>query len=176
LKNLLKKDACYAGTLGPRYEVNNPVLTLIFGDGALDGKIASVQSQSLNLHGLRCTRRIHRARIVILPENHLMAAFVGDGSAPGDGGAMLQKLWEKFPWRPINGMPGSWSMKRVGDGVPPEALCSTCGISSVQAKKLKDDIIVIEFADGGGLLTLVKQDGTYFHTLLTKSALSLRMA
>jgi len=96
--------------------------------------------------------------------------FVGDGSAPGDGGALLQKLYEKFPWRPVNGKPGNWSMKRVGDGMPPEALVSTCGISSFVPERLEGNIVVIEFADGGGLWTLVKADGTFTHTLLTRSA------
>ena len=100
--------------------------------------------------------------------------FVGDGSAPGDGGRHLQKLYEKFPWRPINGKPGHWSMKRVGDGMPPEALVSTCGISAFTPERFQSDVVVIEFIDGGGLWTLVKPDGTFAHTLLTKSALSQR--
>jgi hypothetical protein len=98
-------------------------------------------------------------------------SFVGDGSAPGDGGLLLQKMWEKWPWRPVPNCSGTWSIKRVGDGVPPEALCQTCGISSVTPEKVKDGLVVIEFSDGGGLVSVCKTDGTFSHTLLTRSSL-----
>jgi len=104
-----------------------------------------------------------------------MAAFVGDGAFAGDGGVLLQRLWDKWPWRPVQNQPGRYTMRRVGDGVPPEALCETAGIKKVKTEKMKkgtEQIVVIELEGGGGLVTIVNQDGTFQHMLNTKSSLT----
>ena len=100
--------------------------------------------------------------------------FVGDGTCAGDGGPLLQKLWDKWPWRPVQNQPGRYTMKRVGDGVPPEALCETAGIKGIKPEKLKrngEQVVVVELEGGGGLVTVVNGDGTYVHTLNTKTSL-----
>lgn len=104
-----------------------------------------------------------------------MATFVGDGAHAGDGGALLQRLWDKWPWRPVQNQPGRYTMRRIGDGVPPEALCETAGIKKVKLEKMKkgnDQIVLIELEGGGGLVTVVNSDGTFLHTLNTKSSLA----
>ena len=103
-----------------------------------------------------------------------MATFVGDGSFQGDGGAFLQKLWEKWPWRAIPNQPGRYTMKRVGDGVPPEAVLESAGLKKVKLEKMKkgnESVILVELEGGGGLVTVAKSDGTYVHTLNTKTSL-----
>jgi hypothetical protein len=98
-------------------------------------------------------------------------AFVGDGSFSGDGGPLLEQLWSKWPWRPAKNEPGRYSMKKVGDGVPPEALCETAGIAKVKVEKKDNNIVIIELDGGGGLVTVANPDGSYVHTLNTKSCL-----
>jgi hypothetical protein len=103
-----------------------------------------------------------------------MTTFIGDGSHQGDGGPLLQRLWEKWPWRPVPNQPGRYTMRRVGDGVPPEALCETAGLKNIKPQKLKkgaEQIVIVELEGGGGLVTVVNSDGTFQHTLNTKSSL-----
>jgi hypothetical protein len=63
-------------------------------------------------------------------------------------------------------------MKRVGDGVPPEALCETAGISPSNSKKWKKGVM-IELEGGGGLVSVANEDGTFTHTLNTRSCMEL---
>jgi hypothetical protein len=85
-------------------------------------------------------------------------AFVGDTKFPGDGGANLQRLWEKWPWRPLVDQPGKYTMRRIGDGVPPEALCETAGLGKLKAEKIKgasEHLVLVELDGGGGELFLL---------------------
>ena len=100
-----------------------------------------------------------------------MSTFVGDGACQGDGGVLLQRLWEKWPWKCVPNQPGRYSMRRVGDGVPPEALCETAGITKIKLEKIKKGVVIVELEGGGGLVTVINPDGTYVHTLNTKSSL-----
>lgn len=98
-------------------------------------------------------------------------AFVGDGLFSGDGGASLQQLWSKWPWKPVKNEPGRYNMKRVGDGIPPVALCETAGLGKVKCVQVKPALLIIDLEGGGGLVTIKNPDGTFVHTLNTKSSL-----
>lgn len=100
--------------------------------------------------------------------------FIGDGAYQGDGGVLLQKLWDKWPWKPLPNAPGRYTMRRVGDGIPPQGLLETAGIKSVKLEKMKrgtETVLLVELEGGGGLVTVVNPDGTFVHTLNTKSSL-----
>lgn len=104
--------------------------------------------------------------------------FVGDGAYRGDGGAMLQTLWDAGVWRELRSCPGRYSCKSRDRALaPPERLLGD--VFGPRAPPLanldvpgKDPIRVARFAGGGGLLTYVKAEGGRFaHTLNTESGL-----
>lgn len=62
-------------------------------------------------------------------------------------------------------------MKRVGDGIPPQALCETAGLAKVKCEQLKSGVSIIDLEGGGGLVSMKNGDGTFVHMLNTKSSL-----
>lgn len=102
--------------------------------------------------------------------------YVGDGAYVGDGGALLQRLWDLGPWRELRNCPGRYvSRRRELASVSPAALLASLG--AARPPKLaaitrggRDPIAVARFAGGGGLLAYVKAD-RYVHTLNTESGL-----
>ena len=95
--------------------------------------------------------------------------FIGDGAFKGDGGENLQRLWDKYPWRPVKDQPGRYSMKRVGDGIPPQALVESSGVATSPIVRPRKNLSLIEVEGGGGLVT-EEREGVYFHTLQTRSS------
>ncbi|CAE7620107.1 unnamed protein product [Symbiodinium sp. CCMP2592] len=83
--------------------------------------------------------------------------FCGDGKYPGDGGAVLEKVWRKHRWKELRNCPGRY----------------TTSDSEARGKapvRLLDDLNVIlpalvELAPEG------KDGGVYVHTLNTESGL-----
>mmetsp|Transcript_38187 Transcript_38187/g.61561 ORF Transcript_38187/g.61561 Transcript_38187/m.61561 type:complete len:389 (-) Transcript_38187:64-1230(-) len=123
-----------------------------------------------------------------------VSAFVGDGRYAGDGGWMLQKLWDCAPWQEENvfceqdGGPGCYS-DAASSSTTDTNLCSL-STSQVLAKigwpksmaLTHTDIQVplhnhdsavaaaAIFPDGGGLLSYEEKSGVFRHLLLTQSA------
>ena len=126
----------------------------------------------------------------MLPRRHgLVSVFQGDGQYPGDGGHLLQKLWESFPWKEVKGCPGRYvSNSDILRRTSPEALRSAfgqgCPVENFSVPG-KDEVATVRFHGGGGLITYLKptdplpaRDGTFneggvvfVHTLNTESGL-----
>lgn len=132
--------------------------------------------------------------------------FVGDGIFVGDGGNMLQCLWQSFQWRALHNCPGRYSMVTGGKGSelaglnPQEILTRIFSSSSISGNCIitslvvrnKDPILLTRFSDkgGGALLSYLKGgqggnggiviDGRRYthavHTLNTESGLGRKMA
>jgi hypothetical protein len=102
--------------------------------------------------------------------------FVGDSKYLNDGGSSLQKLWEVWSWSEIKNCPGRYVTKHNihATTISPDDLLQSLNIHCLLNEyhvDNKDTIVIGAFQDGGGLLTYVKNDGRYVHTLNTRSGL-----
>ena len=113
------------------------------------------------------------------------AAFRGDSTYIGDGGAALQALWCYCEWKEIRNCPGRYTVRRRRDlsHWPPERLLAAAlGAAAPQTglwrhgSSTNDAIHAVRFAGGGGLLTYARSDGTFVHTLNTESGLLRKIA
>ncbi|CAE7658514.1 unnamed protein product [Symbiodinium microadriaticum] len=101
--------------------------------------------------------------------------FYGDGKYPGDGGAVLEKLWQGHRWKELRNCPGRYTTSdSEARGKAPARLLDDLKILSATVEVVpegKDRILVGRFSGGGGLLTYCKDGGVYVHTLNTESGL-----
>lgn len=112
-------------------------------------------------------------------------AFLGDESCLGDGGMLLQKLWDSGRWRQLKNCPGRYVSRDKGNASlqPLELLRRSIGarverwiaVCANIEKEGKDRITVVRFVDGGGLLTYNKGEGVFVHTLNTESGLCRKL-
>mmetsp|Transcript_3004 Transcript_3004/g.4572 ORF Transcript_3004/g.4572 Transcript_3004/m.4572 type:complete len:129 (+) Transcript_3004:147-533(+) len=103
-------------------------------------------------------------------------SFIGEGKYVGDGGVLLQNLWELWHWTEIKNCPGRYVTRRNRDAenTPPDVLLAQINVSDpvtlYQPETVKDAVYVCHFSDGGGLISYVKTEGARFvHTLNTES-------
>jgi hypothetical protein len=107
-------------------------------------------------------------------------AFVGDSRYLEDGGSDLQKLWEIWKWSEIKNCPGRYVTKSNPQAteISPTVLLHSLDINCSLNEYLiegKDLIAISHFDGGGGLLTYLKSDGRFVHTLNTESGLLRKM-
>lgn len=109
-------------------------------------------------------------------------AFVGDGLYCGDGGAELQRLWEKHAWKALGGCDGRFVQR--GSGLSSLSLSDLCDSWSVVTRTPvlrsvgdgeHDAFDCVRVRGGGGLLSYCKADGAYVHTLNTESGLARKL-
>jgi hypothetical protein len=110
-----------------------------------------------------------------------IADFVGDGKYCGDGGEILQRFWEMWKWTEIKNCPGRYVTKSNVDAqvVSPQELCNSLAVRHLplihcSADRL-DQIAVVHFDSGGGIITYIKPNGTFVHTLNTESGYVRKM-
>ena len=114
-------------------------------------------------------------------------AFTGDGHHPGDGGAELQRLWTLHVWRPLAKCGGRYAAVR-SSGQPGIASCSLSELCESWQLRCRspvlrvrepassiDGVDCVRLEGGGGLLTYVKPDGAFVHTLNTESGLCRKL-
>lgn len=116
----------------------------------------------------------------------MFGEFSGDGSCPGDGGVLLQRLWDGSRWKQLRNCPGRYScrVKPAAQQQPVQMLQHVFG-EELNATMIamhfsfsaagKDPITVLRFADGGGLLSYDKGEGVFVHTLNTESGLCRKL-
>ncbi|KAG2788793.1 hypothetical protein PC129_g4388 [Phytophthora cactorum] len=133
-----------------------------------------------------------------------VVTFVGDGNYVGDGGELLQRLWEFATWKMIRNCPGRYIIKHkkknpfLIDGLPVtsidtgdfvrRALATTEGevptivVHDLESPRCVDRAKVVVFGAegcGGGVITYCKQEqdgeAIYVHTLNTASGLRRKL-
>ncbi|KAF4661921.1 hypothetical protein FOL47_006493 [Perkinsus chesapeaki] len=134
-----------------------------------------------------------------------MPEFIGNGDYAGDGGAVLQKLWESHKWKEIKNCPGRYVSprdKKLCSATPTELLdtlisevqwmaVTSCPLETIEGRTgdnvvfrgahiaattaKKDSSWFFTFPRGGGLITYEKADGVFVHTLNTESGLLRKM-
>lgn len=90
-------------------------------------------------------------------------SFDGDPAFTGDGGRLLQQLWERYPWKMIRGCPGRYtsrskplrllSLEEVAQSLPGG---QDLQVTSEVHLPGKDPITMCRFPDGGGIITYIK--------------------
>jgi len=85
-------------------------------------------------------------------------------------------LHDKYNWKEIPNCPGRYVPRKSSshiDKLTPHQVIESdrYPIQQFTSEKTKDPIQVMVFPDGSGLLTYVKSDGRYVHTLNTPSGL-----
>jgi hypothetical protein len=82
-------------------------------------------------------------------------------------------LWDEYDWRPIRGCPGRFVLASpqpvgfapFGSGAP----------KSYRVPKARDEVLVARFADGCGLISYRRDDGSILHTLNTAAGLARKL-
>lgn len=82
---------------------------------------------------------------------------------------------DRHPWRPIPGCPGRFKAPGPVDAPPESLLGLTCKAEPLASEKARDRVLVVRFADGGGLISYLRDDGTYLHTLNTAAGLARKL-
>lgn len=85
-------------------------------------------------------------------------------------------IHNKYSWKEIPNCPGRYvprkSCSYIDKKTPYEVIeTDLYPLQEFTTEKNRDPVQVIVFPDGGGLLTYVKSDGRYVHTLNTPSGL-----
>jgi hypothetical protein len=85
------------------------------------------------------------------------------------GSTTREQLLAELPWKPIRGCPG----RLVLDGLSERTVEELAGLTSPALARTsnvaRDPIVVAQLPDGG-LISYVKPDGRYLHTLATPEA------
>ena len=85
------------------------------------------------------------------------------------GSTTREHLLVEMPWKPIRGCPG----RLVLDGLSERSAEDLAGLShpaSIRTSTVAADPVVIVQLPDGGLISYVKPDGRYLHTLATPEA------
>lgn len=107
--------------------------------------------------------------------------FVGDGKYCGEGGEFLQRFWDMWKWTEIKNCPGRYVTKSNEEAqvISPQELCTRLAVPyfpSIHCSVDRlDQIAVVHFESGGGIITYIKPNGTFVHTLNTESGYIRKM-
>jgi hypothetical protein len=87
-----------------------------------------------------------------------------------------EELLRQHPWRPIPGCPGRHVLRGGPTELSPEELTGLLHAPSVRlaSPRAADPVVVARF-DGGGLISYVKPDGRYLHTLNTPEGFARKL-
>ena len=105
----------------------------------------------------------------------------------GDGGAALEQLYQRWPWREIRNCPGRYVVGRERSeealATPPTDLVLPAGVEVTRHFQHDGDpVLLAVLPGGGGLVTFEKESGNmkqgicYVHTLNTASGLARKLA
>jgi len=89
--------------------------------------------------------------------------------APGG----FDELLRAFPWRPIRGCPGRYSLPA---GALPFASVAGVAPSVFHVPAAPDEVLVARLDDGAGVITYQRGDGTLVHTLGTADGFARKLA
>jgi hypothetical protein len=75
-------------------------------------------------------------------------------------------LFAARKWLPIRNCPGRYALAGGCVAETPEAICGRRG-QEFRSSAARDLVVVAAFADGAGLISYKRADGSYLHTLNT---------
>ncbi|MBX7169707.1 MAG: hypothetical protein K1X72_02045 [Pyrinomonadaceae bacterium] len=79
------------------------------------------------------------------------------------------KAFNSNDWKPIRNCPGRFLLAGGRSEILIENLSESKNpIVEIETEVVPDKVLTIEFEDGGGIISYVKDDGKFIHTLNTK--------
>ena len=85
------------------------------------------------------------------------------------GTTTREQLQAELPWKPIRGCPGRLVLVGLSERSIEELAGVTSPASVRTSKMARDPVVIVQLVDGG-LISYVKPDGRYLHTLATPEA------
>ena len=90
------------------------------------------------------------------------------------GSKTREQLLAELPWTPIRGCPGRLVLDGLSERSTQELAGLTSSASPRTSKIARDPVVVVQLVDGG-LISYVKPDGRYLHTLATPEAFARKL-
>lgn len=90
---------------------------------------------------------------------------------------MFQALLSRWSWRPIGNCPGRLIFAAGPTPLPPGQIAgdNAAVATTYTVAAARDPVIVVPFVDGG-LISYLRRDGTYVHTLNTPEGFARKLA
>jgi len=90
------------------------------------------------------------------------------------GSTARARLLADLPWRPIRGCPGRLVLNGLSERSVEDLAEMTAPASVRTSPVTRDPVVVVQLADGG-LISYLKPDGRYLHTLATREAFARKL-
>ena len=88
----------------------------------------------------------------------------------------FQKAFNTSNWKPIRNCPGRFLMIGGRSEIPVEKIAESANpVVEISTESVPDRVFKMEFADGGGIISYVKDDGRFIHTLNTKEGFERKL-
>ncbi|MCD9185116.1 MAG: hypothetical protein LUM44_01685 [Pyrinomonadaceae bacterium] len=88
----------------------------------------------------------------------------------------FEKALKTSDWKPIRNCPGRFQLIGGRSVIPIEKLSESKNPAvEILTEIVPDKVLTIEFEDGGGLISYVKDDGKFIHTLSTKEGFARKI-
>ena len=80
----------------------------------------------------------------------------------------FKEIRKRYDWRPIRGCPGRFVLEGGPSEITPEELTGKSLSADLTASSMGGDPVTVIAFEGGGVISYLKSDGRYIHTLCTK--------
>lgn len=87
----------------------------------------------------------------------------------------FHSIFTTYRWKPIYGCPGRYILKEEKNYTIPELVGIEARIQTFFSPKAKDKVCIVVLQNGG-LISYMKNDGEYVHTLNTSDGFSRKLA
>jgi hypothetical protein len=88
----------------------------------------------------------------------------------------FEKVFATGDWKPIRNCPGRFQQIGGRSETPVEKLVEGENpVIELSTEIVSDKVLTVEFADGGGIISYVKDDGKFIHTLNTKEGFGRKL-
>jgi hypothetical protein len=90
------------------------------------------------------------------------------------GSTTREQLLVLLPWKPIRGCPGRLVLPGLSERSPTELAGHSAPVPTSTSGVARDPVVIVQLLDGG-LISYVKPDGRYLHTLATPEAFERKL-
>lgn len=88
----------------------------------------------------------------------------------------FEKAFNTGKWKPIRNCPGRFVLIGGGSEILVENLSESKNpVVEFSTETVPDKVLTIEFEDGGGIISYIKDDGRFIHTLNTREGFKRKL-